>query len=462
MLAGGAVNELPRLATMRARWMVAIAPLGIVALAAWYVRETDHIAAGGWTWTGAIVATAVLLGVAASAALAPAARQRVLRGAVAALIALVFLLPNGVDIAKTLTQPDPQPGTLVLWANDSWMQQLIHQSLRRDDPGGAGEFLQDRQARESPFRFIAYGGMYHPETVHESYPQRRLEPAMVGILQNSRAMRLELETTQGYDPVQPLVYQDFIAALNGRSQDYHFANLLYTGVASPLLDLLNVRYIVVDRNIPESRDDHKALAASRVEVYRDQYAIVYESRTAQPRAWMVYDVRSDSDGLDQLASGKVDGGEVAFVDGALPAVSTPRDGQEPKVTVARWSPDGMTLEVSHGGAGLLVVSEVYADGWKATVDGAATDVLQTDHALLGIPVGPGQHTIELRYAPGELALGLWISGASGLAAIAGLAWGMAAWVGTRRGANLAGQPSGRGDPAQRSDAGDPTDAGQAP
>src|SRR5665811_2408696 len=98
---------------------------------------------------------------------------------------------------------------------------------------------------------------------------------------------------------------------------------LYTGVNSPLLDLLNVRYIVVDRNIPENRDDHQALAEVRIEVYRDEDVIIYESPMAQPRAWMVYDVGSGYDrvGLMLLANGDVDGGEVAFVKGEPPNVS---------------------------------------------------------------------------------------------------------------------------------------------
>jgi hypothetical protein len=464
MLAGAAVHELPRLQTMRARWLVAIAPLGVVTLAAWYVRHRESVEVGAWTWAGAITATALLLSIAASARLGPPSRQRVVRGATALLIALVFLLPNGVDIAKTLTQPDPTPGTLVMWGNDAPMQDIIHESLRRDDPGGVGDFLQDRQAHESPFRFIAYGGMYHPDTVRESYPQRRLEPAMIAILENGRAMRLELETTQGYDPVQPLVYQELIAAMNGRQQDYHYANLLYTGVDSPLLDLLNVRYIVVDRAIPESRDDHRALAASRVEVYRDEYAIVYESRTAQPRAWMVYDVRLDHDGagLSQLAGGRVDGGEVAFVDRTLPAVSPPPAGEQPEVTVAAWSPDGMTLRVSHKGEGLLIVSEVYSDAWRATIDGEPVDVLRADHALLGIPIGPGEHTVELRYAPGSLTIGLWISGVTGLGWIAGLVWSLMAWIrarrGRRHGSDLANETAGGEAPIQPASTADPADA----
>jgi len=319
-----------------------------------------------------------------------------------------------------------------MWGNDPWMQNLIQESLRRDDPGGAGEFLQQQQETQPPFRFIAYGGMYHPDTILSTYPNRRLEPAMVAILQNSRAMRLGLETTQGYNPLQPLVYQEFIRALNRGDQDYHYANLIHTGVDSPLLDLLNVRYIVVDRNIPENRDDHQALADIRTEVYRDENVIIYESPTAQPRAWLVYDVRPGDDGagLVQLANGDVDGAAVAFVQGELPSVSAPAVGSEPEVTVSRWSPDSRTLEVSHSGEGLLVVSEVYSESWRATVDGEEVEVLQTDHALLGIPVGPGEHTIDVRYEPDSLTRGLWISGLTGAGGIAVL--GYAAWAAVSR------------------------------
>jgi len=431
MLAGAAINELPRLPTMHWKWAIAVAPLALTAMAVWYVDSQSALAMGRWHWISVLLTTIAVL-IAAAPGIVPVPRVRTIHGVSVVLVALAFLLPNGRDLVNTVRQDEPIRGELVMWANDPWMQGLIHESLRRDDPGGAGEFLQRQQETEPPFRFIAYGGMYHPETIRQTYPTRRLQPAMVAILQNSRAMRLMLETTQGYNPLQPLVYQEFIHALNGQEQDYHYANLLYTGVSSPLLDLLNVRYIVVDRNISENRDDHLALAESRTEVYRDENVIIYESPSAQPRAWMVYDVRpgGEQDGLAQLASGAVDGAEVAFVQGEAPDVSPPADGSEPEVRIAGWSPDAMTIEVAHAGEGLLVVSQVYSEGWKATVDGEEVEVLQTDHALLGIPVEPGEHRIALHYAPDALATGIWISGLSGLGAMAIL--GYAGWANLAR------------------------------
>jgi len=433
MLAGGAVNELPRLASMRGKWLIAVAPLAIVALAAWHVESETTLDGRLWLWTSAILTTLAVLVTAAAPLLSDRdSRRHVIQGASLALVAMTFLLPNGLDFVRTMTQEDPPPGELVMLANDPWMQDLLQESLRRDDPGGAGEFLRQRQETQPLFRFIAYGGMYHPDTVLRTYPNRRLEPEMVAILQNSRAMRLGLETTQGYNPLQPLVYQEFIHALNRRGQDYHYANLLHTGVDSPLLDLLNIRYIVVDRGIPENRDDHRALAETRTEVYRDENVIIYESLTAQPRAWMVYDVRSGGDraGLATLANGDVDGSEVAYIQGELPNVSVPTGGADPQVTISNWSPDSMTLDIAHSGEGLLVVSQVYSENWKATVDGEEVDVLQTDHALLGIPVGPGEHTIDVRYEPEALTLGLWITGLASIGSIVVL--GYAGWAGVAR------------------------------
>lgn len=433
MLAGGAVSELWRLPLMRYKWIISFVPFALVSFAALQITRQLDIRLGFWAWATVIVTTIMVLFAAAAPILNDTtSQQRSIQRPLVLLVALTFVLPSGVDLVNTVRQDDPPPGELELWGNDPWMQDLIEESLARTDPGGAGEFLQRQQETQQPFRFIAYGGYYHPLTVELTYPNRRFEPDMVAILQNSRPMRLGLETTQGYNPLQPLVYQEFMTILNRKDQNYHFANLLNTGVNSPLLDLLNVRYIVVDRNIPENRDDHRALAEIRTEVYRDENLIVYESPSVQPRAWIVYDVRSGANGagLAALANGEVDGAEVAFVDGELPNVSVPAGGAESRVTISNWSPDSMTLNIAHSGEGLLVVSQVYSENWQATVNGEEVDVIQTDHALLGIPVGAGEHTVDIRYQPDSLTLGLWISGLSGVGCIAIL--GYAGWHGWSR------------------------------
>ena len=43
----------------------------------------------------------------------------------------------------------------------------------------------------------------------------------------------------------------YIDALNGHRQEYHERDLFPAGLPSPLLDLLNLRYLIVPADAPE-------------------------------------------------------------------------------------------------------------------------------------------------------------------------------------------------------------------
>ncbi|MEJ7763795.1 MAG: YfhO family protein, partial [Thermomicrobiales bacterium] len=77
--------------------------------------------------------------------------------------------------------------------------------------------------------------------------------------------------------------------------------------------------------------------------------------------------------------------------------------------MTRYEPDAVSIVTTAASPGLLVVSEVYERGWRAYVDGARVDVLPTHHALRGVPIPAGEHTVEMRYEPLALRVGLPIS-----------------------------------------------------
>jgi hypothetical protein len=219
-------------------------------------------------------------------------------------------------------------------------------------------------------------------------------------------------------------YVDYIDAMNGGTQDYHWVDP-YPGAlsSSPLLNMLNVRYILIDARLPAGERAANAIEETGNEVFRNDQVIVYENPAAFPRAWIVHEVRpnNDGDGLAQLANGSVDGREVAFVDGSLPDVSPPgtfaghlsSPGNE-RVEVTAHGGDALTAGVTAQAPGLVVFSEVYEEGWRAWVDGEPVDILRTNHALRGIPVNVGEHTIEMRYEPTSLRIGLWTSSITGV------------------------------------------------
>jgi uncharacterized membrane protein YfhO len=75
--------------------------------------------------------------------------------------------------------------------------------------------------------------------------------------------------------------------------------------------------------------------------------------------------------------------------------------------------------VAPGGAGLLVLSEIWHPYWSARVDGRPAEVLQVDLALRGVPVPGGRHRVELEFRDPNVAYGAWAS-AVGLVLLAGL------------------------------------------
>ena len=59
--------------------------------------------------------------------------------------------------------------------------------------------------------------------------------------------------------------------------------------------------------------------------------------------------------------------------------------------------------------GLLVVSESYAAGWQAYVDGQPAAVVPTDIFLRGVYLDAGKHEVRLVYAPRSFTIGVAIS-----------------------------------------------------
>ncbi len=284
------------------------------------------------------------------------------------LLTLVFI-PTGMEITRGWFGWT-WDGVIGRHLNhDRALSAALARETSRVDPGGAGEFLQEQMAISGPFRYAGYGGFSYPgdEARADNYMARRLEPAVQGLLANGRSIFLGLEDIQGYNPIQLMRYVEFMTALNGQPQDYHTEFLLPTGVRSPLLDLLDVRYVLIDAALPPNRADVLALTEGRREVFRTPEVIVYERDRRPPRAWIVHDVREVGRGeaLPLLAAEVIDPYEIALVERTPPETGAPPAGAMEQVEIERYAPDGVTMTGRSAAPGLLVVSQVYASGWRA-------------------------------------------------------------------------------------------------
>jgi uncharacterized membrane protein YfhO len=56
--------------------------------------------------------------------------------------------------------------------------------------------------------------------------------------------------------------------------------------------------------------------------------------------------------------------------------------------------------------GLLVISDLWYEGWNAYLNGELVPIVRTNHAIRGVVVPAGRSTVVLRYEPASLALGI--------------------------------------------------------
>lgn len=429
MLAGIGLQILPGLRRHRlVRWLVFLPPALLLALEL-YVHARGDVRFGAQTWVVAGLTT-----LAAALTVFPPtlqsfriSRHHVHRAVAVALIALAFVVPHVWDIARSLNDPDGLTLPNDLWQHQPATQEAIRINLSRSDPGGAGEFLQRQSRVLQPFRYVGYSGRGYDPAPSYGYPTRRMDPIVMALIANARPFRLGLQQIQGYNPLLLGNWYRYMGVLNSYVQNYHYTDLLDSGAQSPLLDMLNVRYILIDATIPPERPDIVAMTQGREEVFRNSLVAVYENPEAYPRAWIVSNVRSApaAEALALLQSGTVDGRYTAFVEGEVPPIpgqETPADATTGRagagtVIVTAYGADEMTFRAESPSGGFMVASEVYEEGWNAYLDGEKVEIYETNGLFRGVVLPPGEHEIEMRYEPASLTLGLWLSGVFSLAAI---------------------------------------------
>lgn len=435
MLSAAAVEALPRWRGHRQLLPFVLVPLLFFAMITVWLESVRRF--DGWS---SFVAAVVVSGLAVLVVCTPARTHATSNLAILARLAPLLILvvaliqPTGQELVSSLLGRTTHYAMTPFDESAAEARRAVEVSLAPDDTAGAGAFLQAEQAKSGPFRYVGYGGVGYsaPGIWQYSYQARRLRPDILQLLVNARSLVLKLQDIQGYNPIQLERYVEFITAMNGLPQNYHHANLLPSGTVSPLLNLLNVRYIIVDANLPSDRADVVALTAGRPAVFRSDQVVVYENPFALPRAWIVHDVWGvqRGDALRLLTTAGVDPRQTAFIESNILQTAPADDPSADRATVTRYEGDAIDIDTSSDAPGLLVVSEVYSEGWKAYVDGQTVDILPTDHVLRGIPLPAGQHRVALRYQPASLQIGLALTCISTLVMLALFGW--SAWRRLRR------------------------------
>lgn len=203
-----------------------------------------------------------------------------------------------------------------------------------------------------------------------------------------------IRTVGGYDPLAPSAYLA-VVGVDYRGAADPSAPVLDPGSHVP--DLLRVTW-VVDADL-EGRRRTPAL----------------------PEAFLVGEARSAShDEAVAAARGDrpLDPSATALVERCDRCAPADEPGPAGVVGPVRWGPSSATVAVDAERDAVLVLSQAWAPGWSARVDGEAAPVVRVDGIVQGVPVTAGAHVVALRFQPPGLRAGAAVSGCALLGLIA--------------------------------------------
>jgi hypothetical protein len=161
-------------------------------------------------------------------------------------------------------------------------------------------------------------------------------------------------------------------------------------------DLLNVRYFLT----PATEKRPGA-------VYEDRAWKVYENPSGYPRAWIVHEAAVERDAkraAEALSTPGFNPRQTALVDGAVVLYPAMTDAQE-TVGFTAVAPNRIQMDVLAASRGLLVLSENYYPGWRATVRDRDARIYRVDGALRGVAVPRGRSSVILDYSPASVYWG---------------------------------------------------------
>lgn len=294
-------------------------------------------------------------------------------------------------------------------------------------PSGAAGFLRSRGTADQG-RYLGYGLDVRSGGSLYRYQYKSRHAA--DLLVNNRGTILGLADIQGYNPVHLARYDDYVNALNGRTQEYRGLYVLREGIGSPLLDMLNARYVVTAADQQLMPDGDRGGTGSAVPVYKDDEVSVYERTTALPRAWIVHRATQVAPGAAMGAVTRKDFAprSTVILEDSVPTLRHPSDRQTERADVEKYTPDYIALTTRTTAAGLLVLSEPYYPAWKAYVDGEPVPLYAANHVVRAVPLPEGSHRVELRFESEMLNAGLTTSALAYVALVCVWAMSLLRWL----------------------------------
>ena len=240
-------------------------------------------------------------------------------------------------------------------------------------------------------------------------------PGGDGVLPPNTAAVYGIADAQGYSSLVLDYYGEFMDLIEpGLAKTRRIGALTRVeSLTSPLLDLLNIKYVLTEPSVSQELVEFDA-AHDDIELVYDGEIRIYENKDVLPRAFVAHGlkVRSDNKGvLSELTRPGFDPTSYVVLG------ETPERGwagadtaeYESTARIVEYGPSRVRVEVDSATDGFLVLADLYYPGWRAAVDGQSQKVYKADYAFRAVEISAGQHVAEFVFDPLSFQIGWRIS-----------------------------------------------------
>lgn len=199
----------------------------------------------------------------------------------------------------------------------------------------------------------------------------------------------------GYHPAKLRRYQEMIDAYIAPEMQKAMQAIAATGgnmravdgvKTFPVLNMLNTKYFILP------------LQGGQTAPLLNPYA--------QGNGWFVDKlIFVDDANAEYAAVGKIDVRHEAVADKKFEAALGQAKANDSTafVKLDKYEPNNLQYTVSSRNGGVVVFSEVYYPGWKATIDGQPAEIGRVNYILRAVSVKPGKHTVVLDFHPTSIS-----------------------------------------------------------
>ncbi|MFZ5917794.1 MAG: YfhO family protein [Chloroflexota bacterium] len=232
-----------------------------------------------------------------------------------------------------------------------------------------------------------------------------LSPNMPGVYQ--------LQDIAGHDPLAPDRYRLFLQTIDpGTSFGVRGTIMqLSTQTAhlnSPLLDLLNLKYIAVPPVMAGetflTQDGHFVL------VYAGPDMAIFENTHVLPRCYLVSQAEVVTDPeviLSRLANGEIDPRATVLLEESLPQsfLENSAGAAQTVPEIVSYTANRIIVRAQTDAPAWLVLADSYYPGWTTILDGRPAEIYRANYLFRAVFMPPGEHEVAFVFQPLPYYLG---------------------------------------------------------